>query len=983
MKRKLPRPARCAALALLIAGLVLGLLARAPAMSAQARPGPDSYEILMISRRFTPGSGIANEEQRALEGLGRQALVGGRSRIHALVQLDTIPGQAAKHALARQGLVLLEYIPNYAWLAAIPAEGAAGVARLPGVRWVGSLTAADKRDASLSLSDTPWAHDPVTNQAALYVMLHADVTPELGNALLAGYGEIKSYSSGANLYVLWIDASRLDALLNEDAVSWVQPADPQWGAINSVARARVDSDDLDSAAYGNADGTNVDILIWDAGWVRATHQELAGRVTQRSSGSCPVEDHATHVACTTSASGVVAAAIGMGNDMHAILSDCLEGTTGVFLYTDPGDTQSDLAYAKDTWSPSGGDGDGAELWNASVGTNTAANGFPCVYEGNYGPTDVIVDNMVRGDTAANGKFIGVWANGNERTGGGGRCGTTYHTTAPPACGKNAIHVGASNKDADTMTSFSSWGPCDDGRIKPTITAPGCATSTGIYSCGSASDTTYIGTYCGTSMAAPATSGVVAQLIEYCRTQGLSYCPADGEFWPSSARVLLMHGALDLGNAGPDYQWGYGRIDADASADLLTNSAPNYSDLRQDQITAHGEIDTYQIIVSNSPPQLKVSLAWDDEAATMQALTKLVNDLNLEVVSPSGTTYYPYVLDPDSPASAATTGVDHINNQEQVVVSSPADGTWTVRVIGNTLPAAPQDYSIIFPGAYSIAPSQTPGVTPVPTPTPNPAYCAETITNGDFESTSGWTATGSAKRSTDFAHGGSYSMRVGGIADKDGTFYQDVTLPFGTYCGTISFWYRMQTSETTHPWDFFDVEVRGSDGIETLTTLLSSDDSKTNGVWTQASFAIDSQYANRTIRLLFSADVDRQIDTYWYVDDVSLYRCTYDPTAVDLARFEAWPEGRAVHVRWETTNEIDNLGFNLYRAEAGEEETSRMRLNAELIPTLVAPGSPFGAVYDWIDKDKVRKEQTYLYWLEDIDIYGGTTLHGPVPVTMPK
>ena len=953
--------------------MVAALLLPVAAALTGSKPGPDSYEILMISRQFTPAPGITAEDQAALEQLGHQAVEGGRARIHALVQLDRIPTQADKDMLARRGLILLDYIPNYTWLAAIPADDPLGVTRLEGVRWVGNLAAADKQDASLSLADSPWAFDPATGQAALYVTVHRDVAPEVGNALLAGYGQVQSYASAANLYVVWADQNRLDALLNEDAVAWVQPAEPKWEMDNAIARVRVDSDDLDSATYSNADGTNVDIQIFDGGWVRSTHQELTGRVTQH--GSCSVADHATHVACTTSASGVDANAIGMSNNMHALLSDCLGGITGAFLYTDPGDVQSDLDYAKDTWSPAGGDADGAELWNASVGTNTAANGFPCAWEGNYGPTDVIVDNMVRGDLASNGKYIGVWANGNERTGGGGRCGTTYHTTAPPACGKNAIHVGASNKDADTMTTFSSWGPCDDGRLKPNVTAPGCATTTGIYSCGSASDTTYLVTnWCGTSMASPVTSGVVGQLIEYCRAQGLSYCPTDGEFWPSSAKALLMHAAQDFGNAGPDYQWGYGRIDSDGSADLLTNSGSNYADLRQDQIANTAEVDTYQITVSGSPAQLKVSLAWDDEAATMQALTKLVNDLDLVLVSPGGTTYYPYILDPNNPGNAATTGADHINNQEQVVVSNPANGTWTIRVTGTTVPAAPQDYSIIFPNAYNTAPSQAPGVPPVSSPTPNPAYCAESIVNGDMEVVTAWTRTGSAQQSNTYAHGGTYSMRAGGASGGDGTFYQDLTVPADMYCGTISFWYRMQTSETSHPWDFFDVEVRTTANVA-LTTLLSTDDSKANGVWTQASFAIGREYAGRTIRLHFSADVDASVTTYWYVDDVSFYRCTWPPTNVRLARFEGWPEGAAIHLEWETVTEIDNLGFNLYRASAPDGPYAR--LNRDLIPSQ-APGSPVGAVYIWTDS-AVRAGRIYYYKLEDVDIYGNSTLHGPVRV----
>ena len=100
-----------------------------------------------------------------------------------------------------------------------------------------------------------------------------------------------------------------------------------------------------------------------------------------------------------------------------------------------------------------------------------------------------------------------------------------------------------------------------------------------------------------------------------------------------------------------------------------------------------------------------------------------------------------------------------------------------------------------------------------------------------------------------------------------------------------------------------------------------------------------------------------------------------PTAVELARFEAWLEGLSIHVEWETVTEIDNLGFNLYRA--GAPGGPYAKLNGELIPSQ-SPGSPLGWVYVWLDA-AVEAGRTYYYLLEDVDIYGHTTMHGPVQV----
>jgi hypothetical protein len=98
------------------------------------------------------------------------------------------------------------------------------------------------------------------------------------------------------------------------------------------------------------------------------------------------------------------------------------------------------------------------------------------------------------------------------------------------------------------------------------------------------------------------------------------------------------------------------------------------------------------------------------------------------------------------------------------------------------------------------------------------------------------------------------------------------------------------------------------------------------------------------------------------------------TAVELLSFDATGQEESIELSWETANEIDNLGFNLYRATS--VDGSRARINAELIPTQVPPGSPFGAVYMYEDT-LAEPNQLYYYWLEVVDIYGQSELYGPV------
>ena len=111
-------------------------------------------------------------------------------------------------------------------------------------------------------------------------------------------------------------------------------------------------------------------------------------------------------------------------------------------------------------------------------------------------------------------------------------------------------------------------------------------------------------------------------------------------------------------------------------------------------------------------------------------------------------------------------------------------------------------------------------------------------------------------------------------------------------------------------------------------------------------------------------------------EVEDYRHSWTPTAVDLIRFEAAPQGTAILITWETAMELDNLGFNLYRSENAAGPWTRV--NAELIPAQ-HPGAVFGAVYEVLDAEVTAGVITY-YRLEDVDIFGVSTFHGPISAT---
>ncbi|MGD9036657.1 MAG: DUF2341 domain-containing protein, partial [Syntrophobacterales bacterium] len=104
------------------------------------------------------------------------------------------------------------------------------------------------------------------------------------------------------------------------------------------------------------------------------------------------------------------------------------------------------------------------------------------------------------------------------------------------------------------------------------------------------------------------------------------------------------------------------------------------------------------------------------------------------------------------------------------------------------------------------------------------------------------------------------------------------------------------------------------------------------------------------------------------DDVS------PATAVDLISFTAKGEGSSVLVEWETAQELNHMGFHLYRSKNPWGPFTQ--LTDKLISNLSS--SVVGRKYSFEDKD-VTPGEIYYYKLEDMDIYGKKTFHGPICV----
>ena len=258
-----------------------------------------------------------------------------------------------------------------------------------------------------------------------------------------------------------------------------------------------------------------------------------------------------------------------------------------------------------------------------------------------------------------------------------------------------------------ITSFSSWGPTDDGRVKPDIVANGWK----LYTT-SKSGTSSYGNVSGTSIASANAAGSALLVLEHHQ----QLFP-DAYLLGSSIKGLLLHTADDLMATGPDYKTGWGLLNVKAACDLLSDAhdAPSTPRFVVDTI-AEGTTNTHYLNWNGTDP-IKVSVSWTDPAAPSSQFalddrtSKLVHDLDVTLIAPSGAVYQPYKLDPAQPNAPATQGDNDVDNIEQIFLANPSEpGLYSVVIkVDGSLAQGAQTYSLFIDGANDTAknrPAQT-------------------------------------------------------------------------------------------------------------------------------------------------------------------------------------------------------------------------------------------------------------------------------------
>ncbi|MCF8235827.1 MAG: S8 family serine peptidase [Bacteroidales bacterium] len=475
-------------------------------------------------------------------------------------------------------------------------------------------------------------------------------------------------------------------------LQFVEDDIPQYYTTHNADAAISISTDLVYPSGGiglSLTGSGITLREWDAGGVLETHQEFGNRVTQIDSPGS-THYHATHVAGTMIASGVQSQAKGMAYEADLRAFDWNSDDSEMASEASDGALISNHSYGFIRGWYGG-------TWYGDPAISTEEDykfGFYDYYTQQW---DQIAYNAPY--------YLICKSAGNDRN----DCGDGsypcdgapdgYDCIGQQGIAKNILTIAAvydvnggySGASSVNMTSFSSWGPADDGRIKPDLSANGVS----LYSTdnGNNSDYTWLS---GTSMSSPSVAGSLALLQEY-------YDELNGSFmFAATLKAMVVHTADEAGLAdGPDYEFGWGLMNTSSAAQLI--SAGQNTDLINELSLADGNAYNRDVVATGTEP-LKATIVWTDPPGTPVPAqldppdAMLVNDLDLSI-SDGSTTYYPWKLDRDNPSDPATnSGENDVDNVEVVYIASPSSGTYTITVDHDgTLRSSPQAFSLIISG----------------------------------------------------------------------------------------------------------------------------------------------------------------------------------------------------------------------------------------------------------------------------------------------
>lgn len=631
--------------------------------------------------------------------------------IRYLVQFTGPVKAQWKEKLSDLGCKIGDYIPNNCFIVSMTSNQRNSVSELRFVQWIDYFHPAyklsdDLVDAELLSKATLPAqdHSPTTEDTTTLLLsvqtfennhLHylKSLADEIPGATIAKQSDTQKSRMILQITTEYLDGTIL-TLAQDPEVEWIEPFVPPELHNDTMAWVVQNNVEGETTLWLNGlTGANQIVGIGDTGldadmaffWdenqglptstVNSNQRKVISYHDLAGNGGWDEHDHGTHVAGTVAGKslGPNTGYNGLAYDAKLVIQDIGNGGSLIGI---PSDLNTYFQQAYDDGARIHSNSWGAEVYGAYTSYSRDADEFMWNHK----------------------DFFIVISAGNS--------GPSTATLGAPGTAKNVLTSGACENahpgyNQENVAYFSSNGPTNDGRIKPTVTAPGYYISSAdndgnVYTFNSS-----IREMSGTSMSAPAHAASGALVRQYFND---GYYPTgtntpDDALSPSSAliKAVMVNSAVNMTGTDidaplPSTGQGWGRIHLDNT--LYFSGDDQLLIIEDDQVGLQtGESTSYSFFSDSSKP-LKVTLVWTDYYPSLSSATQLVNDLDLALTGPS-LSYRGNVFS----GGISTTGgsFDRLNVVENILIPHPETGNYTITVSGHNIPNGPQPYALVVTG----------------------------------------------------------------------------------------------------------------------------------------------------------------------------------------------------------------------------------------------------------------------------------------------
>ncbi len=841
------------------------------------------------------------------------------------LQFNDLPTESKMQEILSSGVVLYDYLPRNTYVASFPVNYNFNFLNNYNVYSVSKPSVPNKIDGQLfNPSQISWA---VTTNGNLKINVSylPFVSPSQFTASLNNLGFTYSAVGTESTDIIVLEASieNIKKIATHPLVQFIEPCTHPavLEDIQAVSDHRTTFvQTSDNWINGKKlDGSGVNIANGDDGFI-GPHIDFQGRLINNATDMTAASTHGDHT------SGIIA---GAGNFNPQVRGQASGATLTSYDY-----------YAPYGLFPSIYSTNKIRIVSHSLG-QTCNSG----YTANARTSDQL--------TRLYPSLMYVHSAGNSGNTNCGGLNNWRNITGGYKAGKNVLTVANLTK-ADLADASSSRGPLPDGRIKPDISAVG-------NSVNSTQPNNTFAVFSGTSMACPAVAGNIALLYQAYKNKN-----AGAEPESSLIKAVAINTADDLGNPGPDFIYGWGRINVRKAVKCIENV--NYF---SDNIT-NGVTKTHTINIPANVVKAKIMVYWGDREASANASKSLVNNIDAKILDAGSNEYLPWVLDigitpnETSVSNPAITGIDSVNNVEQIQLENPITGNYTLKVLGKTIPFAQKYYVIVeydyvneiivtYPnGGESLVPGESQRIRWDAAQTNN-SFKIEYSINGGTNWSVISSSVSSSRRYFDWtvpttATSKSALIKIsqGTVSDISDTSFIILKVPtgitFSNICtGTIKVSWSAVTGATS-----YDVCRLGSKYMDVVATTTSLNVILNDVGDTLNWFAVRAKMG--------AAQANGRRSNAVSYTNTSVVVC---PVPVKLVSFIATTKNSNVLLEWVVANEEGMLQYVV------EKSTTPTFDKVETVGVLVPTNKPFTQTYQLVDKNTVASKIWY-YRLKMVD-----------------